>query len=126
VELPDAESRTFDDDSSDYVIAHAVLHHWNSPHRALIEMYRVARKGAIGIEARDSVLMRLFERFRLTSGLRAHGGLHEWQPVRRGSKQHRPGIQKTLDWYLAIEAWWRGVMDGSYREWMRRWYGVHP
>ncbi len=62
----DAETLTFDDSSFDYVVAHAVLHHCNSPHRALIEMYRVARKGAIGIEARDSVLMRLFERFGLT------------------------------------------------------------
>jgi dTDP-glucose 4,6-dehydratase len=33
------------------------------------------------------------------------------------------GIQKMLDWYLANEEWWRRVMDGSYREWVRRWYG---
>ncbi len=33
------------------------------------------------------------------------------------------GIAKTLCWYLANEAWWRAVMDGSYREWMRRQYG---
>jgi len=32
------------------------------------------------------------------------------------------GIQRTLGWYLANEGWWRGVMDGSYREWMRRHY----
>jgi SAM-dependent methyltransferase len=62
----DAEALTFDDESFDYVVAHAVLHHCNSPHRALLEMYRVARKGTIGIEARDSALMRLFERLRLT------------------------------------------------------------
>jgi len=34
------------------------------------------------------------------------------------------GLQKTLAWYLANEAWWRGVMDGSYREWLRRHYSV--
>ncbi len=28
------------------------------------------------------------------------------------------GFAKTIDWYLANEPWWRGVMDGSYREWM--------
>jgi dTDP-glucose 4,6-dehydratase len=33
------------------------------------------------------------------------------------------GIRKTLAWYLANETWWRGVMDGSYREWVRRHYG---
>jgi dTDP-glucose 4,6-dehydratase len=25
------------------------------------------------------------------------------------------GIQKTLDWYLANEPWWRGVLSGAYR-----------
>ena len=28
------------------------------------------------------------------------------------------GIRKTLAWYLDNEAWWRGVMDGSYRDWI--------
>ncbi len=28
------------------------------------------------------------------------------------------GIRKTLDWYLSHEPWWRGVMDGSYRDWI--------
>ena len=35
----------------------------------------------------------------------------------------RAGLRKTLGWYVANEAWWRGVMDGSYREWVARWYG---
>jgi dTDP-glucose 4,6-dehydratase len=34
------------------------------------------------------------------------------------------GIRKTLTWYLGNEAWWRAVMDGSYREWVRVNYGV--
>src|SRR6185437_11228434 len=32
------------------------------------------------------------------------------------------GIRKTLSWYLANERWWRAVMDGSYREWVRTHY----
>jgi dTDP-glucose 4,6-dehydratase len=32
------------------------------------------------------------------------------------------GIGKTIAWYLANEPWWRAVMDGSYREWIRRNY----
>ena len=28
------------------------------------------------------------------------------------------GIQKTLDWYLENEYWWRAVMDGTYQEWI--------
>lgn len=34
------------------------------------------------------------------------------------------GIRKTLAWYLANEPWWRGVMDGSYRQWVQRQYGA--
>jgi dTDP-glucose 4,6-dehydratase len=29
------------------------------------------------------------------------------------------GIRKTLDWYLDNEGWWRAVMDGSYRQWVK-------
>jgi dTDP-glucose 4,6-dehydratase len=36
------------------------------------------------------------------------------------------GIRKTLDWYLSNESWWRGVMDGSYREWIDRNYRELP
>lgn len=34
-----------------------------------------------------------------------------------------PGLQQTIQWYLANESWWRGVMDGSYQDWIRRHYG---
>lgn len=33
------------------------------------------------------------------------------------------GIRRTIDWYLANELWWRGVMDGSYRQWLKHCYG---
>ena len=33
------------------------------------------------------------------------------------------GIRKTLAWYLDHETWWRGVMDGSYRDWIDLQYG---
>ena len=32
------------------------------------------------------------------------------------------GIRKTLRWYLDNEVWWRGVMDGSYQDWVKRQY----
>jgi dTDP-glucose 4,6-dehydratase len=35
------------------------------------------------------------------------------------------GMRRTVAWYLANEDWWRGVMDGSYRDWVRRQYH-HP
>jgi dTDP-glucose 4,6-dehydratase len=32
------------------------------------------------------------------------------------------GIRKTVRWYLENAEWWRGVMDGSYRDWVARQY----
>jgi SAM-dependent methyltransferase len=58
----DAENLPYAAESFDYVVVHAVLHHCRSPHRALLEMYRVARKAAIFFESRDSFAMRFAER----------------------------------------------------------------
>lgn len=62
----DAENLSYDDSSFDVVIVHAGLHHCHSPHRALLEMYRVARKLAVAFESRDSLMMRIAVRLRLT------------------------------------------------------------
>lgn len=56
------ESLSFDSESFDYVVIHAAIHHASSPHKALTEMYRVASKGVLAFEARDSLTMRLLER----------------------------------------------------------------
>ncbi|MCU0626360.1 MAG: dTDP-glucose 4,6-dehydratase [Gemmatimonadaceae bacterium] len=34
------------------------------------------------------------------------------------------GLARTVDWFLANEPWWRGVMDGSYRAWIDAQYGA--
>ena len=60
----DAEALSFPDRSFDYCIVHAGLHHCASPHRALLEMYRVARHGVLAFEARDSLMMRMAVRAR--------------------------------------------------------------
>jgi SAM-dependent methyltransferase len=65
-EYQDAEAITRADESADWVIVHAGLHHCGSPHKALCEMLRVAKKGVLVIEARDSLLMRLSQRLGLT------------------------------------------------------------
>jgi ubiquinone/menaquinone biosynthesis C-methylase UbiE len=55
----DAERLSLEDDSVDVALVSAGLHHCRSPHRALLELYRVARVAAIALESRDSALMRL-------------------------------------------------------------------
>ncbi len=62
----DGHALPFPDGSFDAVVTHATLHHCRSPHRVLLEMYRVAGEAVILIEARDSILMRWVEFFGLT------------------------------------------------------------
>jgi SAM-dependent methyltransferase len=61
-ERQDAEQLSYDDDSFDFAIISAGLHHCASPHRAVLELYRVARRGFLALEARDSLAMRTAER----------------------------------------------------------------
>jgi len=55
----DAESLSLEAASVDVALVSAGLHHCRSPHRALLELYRVARVAAVALESRDSALMRL-------------------------------------------------------------------
>jgi SAM-dependent methyltransferase len=55
----DAEQVDLPDGSYDCVFAHEVLHHCRSPHRALCEMLRVARKHVVVLEPNDSFSMRV-------------------------------------------------------------------
>jgi SAM-dependent methyltransferase len=58
-EMQDAEALSYPDASFDWVIEASGLHHCASPHKALIEMYRVCRKGLLAMEARDSLVMKV-------------------------------------------------------------------
>jgi SAM-dependent methyltransferase len=62
----DAHNLTFADGSFDFSFVTDGLHHCSAPHQALLEMYRVARKGIIVVESRDSLLMRTATRFGLS------------------------------------------------------------
>lgn len=55
----DAERLEFDDGEFDMVLVHSGLHHAQSPHRALLEMYRVARTGIVCFEPIDNPVTRL-------------------------------------------------------------------
>jgi SAM-dependent methyltransferase len=55
----DAENLDYPDGSFDVAVVSAGLHHCRSPHRALLELYRVARVAALALESRDSALMRV-------------------------------------------------------------------
>ena len=59
------EALTFPDLAFDYVVVHAGLHHCHSPHRGLLEMYRVARRAIIAFEPPDNALVRIMQRLGL-------------------------------------------------------------
>jgi SAM-dependent methyltransferase len=61
----DAENLTYPDNSYDLTVVCAGLHHCHSPHRALIQIFRVARHCALAIEASDSILSRIAERLKV-------------------------------------------------------------
>jgi SAM-dependent methyltransferase len=61
----DAEHLTYDDASFDFCIVHSGLHHCYSPHRALLEMYRVASKGVVVFEPYDNLVTRAGVRFNI-------------------------------------------------------------
>lgn len=54
----DAEAIDLPDGSVDQVIEHMGLHHCASPHKALLEMYRVSRRAVLAFENRDSLAIR--------------------------------------------------------------------
>lgn len=54
----DAENLTYSDCEFSLVVVHAGLHHCRSPHRALLETYRVARRAALIFEARDNLFLK--------------------------------------------------------------------
>jgi SAM-dependent methyltransferase len=70
----DAEALSSADDEYDLVAVSAGLHHCRSPHRALLEMYRVAHTAVFVLESRDSALMRAAVRL-------GFGEEYEWTAV---------------------------------------------
>jgi SAM-dependent methyltransferase len=63
----DAENLETDDGSYDWVVIHAGLHHLAVPALGVCEMFRVARRGIVCFEARDSLLMKIAIKIGLTT-----------------------------------------------------------
>jgi ubiquinone/menaquinone biosynthesis C-methylase UbiE len=74
----DAEHLPFADGSFDYSYCHAGLHHLPRPALGIFEMYRVARRGLVFVEAHDSAALRL---------LVLLGVAEDWEPS--GNYVHR-------------------------------------
>jgi dTDP-glucose 4,6-dehydratase len=42
----------------------------------------------------------------------------------RAETSFAAGMDRTLDWYLANETWWRDIQRGAYQDWIKLNYGV--
>ena len=54
------------DNKFDYCVAHACIHHSSRPHAAILELCRVCSKGALIIEANDSLISRIACKFNMS------------------------------------------------------------
>lgn len=66
IEIQNLHNLKINDESYDYCVAHACIHHSSKPHSALLEMYRVSKKGILIIEAADTIISRLACKIRLS------------------------------------------------------------
>lgn len=122
----DAERLTFVDDEFDFCLVHSGLHHCRSPHRALLEMYRVARVGILVFEPRDGALVRLgvrlnigqeYEVAAVYDNAMAFGGVgnselpnyvYRWTPseVRKAIKSFAPIGEHKFSFFYALRVPW--------------------
>jgi SAM-dependent methyltransferase len=75
------ESLTYQDQEFDYVVVHAGLHHCHSPHRGLLEMYRVAKKAIMAFEPPDNFLVRSMQKIGLAQ-------IYEYTAVQGNNNDH--------------------------------------
>jgi ubiquinone/menaquinone biosynthesis C-methylase UbiE len=55
----DCEDLSYSDETFDFGIVHSGLHHCRSPHKGLIELFRVCKKGILVFEPKDNSITRL-------------------------------------------------------------------
>lgn len=101
----DAEALDFADESFDFVVIHAGLHHCRRPHRALLEVYRVARIGLLAIDPLDCVAARVgvrlglgqeYEVAAVAGGQYSAGGVNNSAIPNRVYRWTRREVEKTI------------------------------
>lgn len=106
----DAEQIDLQDGSFDCVLAHEVLHHCRSPHRALCEMLRVTRRHVVLLEPNDSFAMRAltwtgfsfpYEIFSVVYHDHESGGVRDSCVPNFIYRWNKNEVHKTVSSYLA-------------------------
>lgn len=105
----DAQNLPYKDESFNIVLVNLGLHHCASPHLALCEMYRVARKTIIVHEAQDSFMVKLMSKLSLISnyeiadGKDEHEGKVNTSIVNYVYRWTRREVRKTLNSYDPVK-----------------------
>jgi ubiquinone/menaquinone biosynthesis C-methylase UbiE len=63
----DVEELSFTDNQFDWVLVHNGLHHCYSPHKALMEMLRVAKIGIVVVENKEGLFIKIGKALKLSS-----------------------------------------------------------
>jgi SAM-dependent methyltransferase len=128
-----AEALTYPDNAFDLVVVHYGLHHCREPHRALCEMYRVARYGVLLFEPCENILTRLGRLFKVGQVYEVHavaanacenGGVnngpipnwvYRWtaEEIAQTVRAYRPEYEARLSVYYHFEIHWPNL-------WVRR------
>lgn len=107
----DAQSLNYNDNSFDYAVIHAAVHHASMPHKVLLEMYRVSRLGFLAFEARDSILMRIVTKFNLAQEYEhaavfynncSHGGVNNTEIPNYVFRWTEREIEKTIQSFAPV------------------------
>ncbi|MHC5537866.1 class I SAM-dependent methyltransferase [Singulisphaera rosea] len=124
--LQDLEDLNFADNSFDFVIVHSGLHHCRSPHKGLLEMYRVASRGVIAFEPLENWTTRLgvrlgfgqeYEIAAVADNSYRFGGVRNTQvpnfvfrfterEVLRTIKTYAPHVQTDFRFYYGLRMPW--------------------
>ena len=126
------EGLTYKDEEFDFVIAHDGLHHCQSPHRGMLEMYRVARKGILVFEPPDNLPTRLacwlklgqvYEMEAVASTAYVAGGCNNTMIpnhiYRWTSREVRAAVDSYAPWGRHRFQFFHGF-GGSWEQWERR------
>lgn len=104
-QIIDAQKIPYRDKAFDYVIVHAGLHHCRSPHAALLEMYRVARKGVLVFEAQDNLFTRILCKLNLAQDYefaavsKTKGGVNDTKHANYVYRWSKRDVEKTIRSY---------------------------
>ncbi len=89
IKYQNMENLKYHENSFDYSVVHASLHHMSKPYKGLYEMYRVSRRGILVIESHDNFIMRLLIKLNLTED-------YENSSIKyTGSKINKGGVDGT-------------------------------